>query len=72
VQALIDASEVRQQRNLALRMTEMSHDFDLQRKADLVQIQQGLGVLEGRSAAERREIMNYLVRVSQQGQRPPQ
>lgn len=72
MQALIDASEVHQQRNLALRMTELSRDFDLQRKADLVQIQQGLGVLEGRSAAERREIMNYLVRVSQQGQRPQQ
>lgn len=71
VQSLIDASEVRQQRNLALRMTELSRDFDGQRKADMVQIQQGLGFLEGRSAAERREMMNYLLRVSsQQGQRP--
>jgi hypothetical protein len=69
IQALIDESEVRQQRNLALRMAEVSRDFDLQRKADLVQIQQGLGRLEGRTdaeAARTRELVNYMMRVSQQ------
>jgi hypothetical protein len=72
VQQLIDDSEVRQQRNLALRMTEVSRDFAIQRQADLVQIQQGFGRLEGRTEAEAarsRELMNYLVRVSQQ--QPP-
>lgn len=72
IQALLDESEVRQQRNLALRIAELSRDFDLQRQADLVQIQQGLGRLEGRTEAEAaraRELMNYIVRVSQgQGQ----
>jgi anti-sigma factor RsiW len=72
IQSLIDESEVRQQRNLALRMTELSRDFDLQRKADLVTVQQGLGRLESRTEAEAvraRQMMNYIVRVSQQQQR---
>jgi hypothetical protein len=68
VQQLIDDSEVRQQRNLALRMAEISRDFAVQRQADLVQFQQGLGRLEGRTeaeAAKARELMNYIIRVSQ-------
>ena len=68
VQKLIDDAEIRQQRNLALRMTEVSRDFSVQRQADLVQIQQGLGRLEGRTEAEAaraREMMNYIMRVSQ-------
>jgi hypothetical protein len=71
VQQLIDDSELRQQRNLALRVTELSREFALQRQVDLVQIQQGLGRLEGRTeeeAARSRQIMNFL-RVSQQ--QPP-
>jgi hypothetical protein len=67
--ALIDESEVRQQRNLALRVAELARDFDVQRDADLVQIEQGLGRIEGRSEAEAarsREMMNYIQRVSQQ------
>jgi anti-sigma factor RsiW len=74
VQAMIDESEVRQQRNLALRMTEVSRDFAMQRQADLVQIQQGMGRLEGRTEAEAaraRELMNYIMRVSQPQQAPP-
>ncbi len=69
VQQLIDESEIRQQRNLALRMTEVSRDVSVQRQADLVQIQQGFGRLEGRTeqeAAKSRELMNYIMRVSQQ------
>ncbi len=72
VQQLIDDAELRQQRNLALRMTEVSRDLAVQREADLVQIQQGMGRLEGRSEAEAaraREMMNYIVRVSQQSPR---
>jgi hypothetical protein len=69
IQALIDESEVRQQRNLALRVAELSRDFDLQRRAALVESKQGLGQLEGRTEAEvarNREMMNYIMRVSQQ------
>jgi hypothetical protein len=68
VQQMIDESEIRQQRNLALRMADVSRDFSLQRRQDLVQIEQGLGRLEGRTEAEaarQREIMNYIIRVSQ-------
>lgn len=72
VQALIDASETRQQRNLAQRVTELAREFDVQRRTDLVSIQQGLGQLEGRTQAEvarTREMMNLLVRTS--GGTPP-
>jgi hypothetical protein len=65
VQALIAASEGRQQRELALRVAQVVRDFDRQRQTDLVTIQRGLGQIEG-SAAENREVLNYLVRVSQQ------
>ena len=69
VQQLLDETETRQQRNLALRVAEITRDFDFQRRADLVQIEQGLGRLEGRTAAETartRELVNYIVRTSQQ------
>jgi hypothetical protein len=65
VQALIDASESRQQRELALRVAQLVRDFDRQRQADLLRIQHGFGQLEGTTAADR-ELLNYLVRVSQQ------
>jgi hypothetical protein len=67
VQVLIDQAETRQQQNLALRMTELARDFDMQRKADFVQIQQGLGKIEGRAEAEAartQQMMNYLVRTA--------
>jgi hypothetical protein len=64
VQELIEQSELRQRRELALRMAQMTRDFDTQRQTDLVRIQQGLGQLEGSSAADR-QILNYLVRTSQ-------
>jgi anti-sigma factor RsiW len=69
VRALVADAEQRQQRELALRVAELQRDFDGQRRADLVRIQQGLGQLEGVTGAEvarQREVLNYLVRVSQQ------
>jgi len=68
VQRLIDESEVRQQQNLALRVAELSRDFDVQRRSDLVRIEQGLGRLEGQTQAEAartRQLVNYMMRVSQ-------
>lgn len=70
IQSMIDASEVRQQQNLALRVAEVTRDFDLARRSDFLRIQQGLGRVEGRSeadAARTRDLMNYIMRVSQQG-----
>jgi hypothetical protein len=68
VRSLIDESERRQERELALRLAQVMRDVDTQRRADLVNIQRGFGQLEGQSdqtAARQRELLNYLVRVSQ-------
>ena len=71
VRALIEESEQRQQRELALRTADIMRDFDSQRGADLAQIQRSFGQMEGATSAEvreQRELLNYLMRVSQQGQ----
>lgn len=68
VRKLIEESERRQQRELALRLTQVVQDFDAQRRADLVRIEQGFGQLEGitgEEAARQRALLNYLVRTSQ-------
>jgi hypothetical protein len=69
VRGLIDESESRQQRALALRLAQVLRDVDTQRRTDLVRIERGFGQLEGITGAEaarQRELLNYLVRVSQQ------
>lgn len=71
VQALIADSEQRQQRELTLRTAEVIRDFDTQRRGDLARIQQTLGRLEGTTGAEaeqQRQMLNYLMRVSQRPQ----
>jgi hypothetical protein len=68
VRALVDESERRQQRELALRLADVVQDFDSQRRTDLVRIEQGFGRMEtlaGQQAAGQRAITNYLVRASQ-------
>jgi hypothetical protein len=68
VQQMIDQSEVRQQQNLALRTTELSRDFDLQRRTDLVRVEQGFGRLSEQreqDVAQQRQLLNA-IRVSQQ------
>ena len=72
VSALIGQSEARQQRELALRLTQVVRDVDQQRRADWVRIAQGFGRLEdltGAGVMQQREMMNYLMRVSQRDQR---
>lgn len=67
VRAMIDQSEAKQQRELALRLSDVVRDFDTQRRADLVQVQQNFGQLEGQTGQEvahQRELLNYLVRTS--------
>jgi hypothetical protein len=64
VRALVAESEERQQRELALRFAQLVHEVDSQRRADLVQIEQNLGQIEGLTA-QQSEMMQYLVRVSQ-------
>ena len=68
VHALIDESERRQQRELALRVADLMRELDSQRRADLVKIDRSLGVLQNNTGVEvmkQRELLNYLVRVSQ-------
>jgi hypothetical protein len=68
VKALVQASEERQQRELALRLTQVVQDVEAQRRNDLVRIEQNMGQIEGVTGAEaarQRELLNYLVRVSQ-------
>jgi anti-sigma factor RsiW len=69
VRALIDESEQRQQRELALRTMQVVRDWDMQRKMDLARIESNFGQIEGLAGAEvreQREMLNYLMRVSQQ------
>jgi hypothetical protein len=71
VRVMIDESEQRQRRELALRTTDMVRDFDAQRNDDLVRIERTLGQMDGTTGAEvvqQRQMLNYLMRVSQRGQ----
>lgn len=68
IQQMIDQSEVRQQQNLALRVAELSREFDVQRRTDLVRIEQGFGRLNDQrelDAQQQRQLLNA-IRVSQQ------
>lgn len=68
MRALVAESERRQQRELAFRLTQAVHDLERQRQNDLVRIEQTFGHLEGFTGAEaarQREMLNYLMRVSQ-------
>jgi hypothetical protein len=67
VRALLEESERRQQRELALRVAQVTQDVEAQRRADLVRIEQNMGEIQGVTGAEavrQRELLNYLVRVS--------
>ena len=68
VRALIEESERRQQRELALRVAAMSRDIAVERRSDLAKIDRSLGQIENSTGIEvlrQRELLNYLVRVSQ-------
>ena len=69
VRALIEESERRQQRELALRTAQVMRDVDSQRRVDLAQIQSSFGQIEGLTGAEvreQRQMLNYLIRASEQ------
>jgi hypothetical protein len=68
VRELIAESERRRDQQLAVRLTQLFRDFDLQRQADLRRIQASFVQLEGMAGAEaarHREQLNSLIRVSQ-------
>jgi hypothetical protein len=68
VRAMVDETEKRQQRELALRIGEVLRDVNAQRQADLVRIDRSLGVVENNLGVEvlkQRQSLNYLMRVNQ-------
>lgn len=71
VRTMIDESEQRQRAELAFRTAEMVRDFDAQRGDDLARIERTLGQMDGTTGvevAQQRQMLNYLMRVSQRGQ----
>jgi hypothetical protein len=71
VRGLIDESEKRQQRELALRVAEVIRDVNAQRQADLIKVDRvlgtvqnnlGIAVLKNRAQMQQ---MDYFIRTSQ-------
>jgi hypothetical protein len=67
VQQLIAASEERQQRELALRLTQFNADMNMQRRADLMRITNSFGQF-GDQMMQQRQMLNNVLRVSATGQ----
>jgi len=68
---MIQESEQRQRHELALRTADVVGDFDAQRRVDLTRIERTLGQMDGTTGVEveqQRQMLNYLMRVSQRGQ----
>jgi anti-sigma factor RsiW len=75
VNALLAESERRQQRELALRLTQVLRDVDSQRTMDLSRIERTFGQMEGVTRpelAEQRQMLNYLIQRTTLQQRAPQ
>jgi hypothetical protein len=69
VETLIELSERRQQRELAFRLAQAVQDMDAQHRTDMVRLENGLGQIEGvtgKEVAQQRQLINYLMRTSQQ------
>lgn len=69
VRKIIAESETRQERQLALRVTQVIRDFDATRAGDLARVEQGLRQIQGLTDAEliqHRNTLNHLLRVTQQ------
>jgi hypothetical protein len=69
VQTLVDASEQRQRQETGMMLTQFTRDVEMQRRADLMRINQTFGALQGRAfktEAGQAEMMNLLRRVSVQ------
>lgn len=68
VEQMLAASESRQQRELALRVSQVLHDVDSQHRADMARIERTVSPVAGLTAEEiqeQRQMLNYLMRVSQ-------
>jgi DUF1009 family protein len=69
VRTLIDESERKQQRELALRVAEMARESQAQRQADLLRIDRSLGFIQANTGAEmmrnRQRLNSLAVQVNQ-------
>ena len=69
VRELVAQSESRQKGELALRISQVIHDFDAQRASDLARIQQGLGRIDAsvrEESAAHRDLTNYILASAKQ------
>ncbi len=69
MRVMIDASEKRQQTELALRVTDVMNHMTAQRNADLIKIDGLLGTIQnktGTALAQQRATINYLVSTQKQ------
>jgi len=69
VRELLAQSEIKQQGELALRISQVIRDVDAQRAADLARIQRGLGRIDAtvaEEAASHRDLTNYVLAVAKQ------
>lgn len=67
VRQIVTEAEARQETAFARRLLEVVRDFDRQRRADILLIQQGLGQYQGLTNAEiaqNRDMLNQLVRAA--------
>ena len=67
VRTMIEQSEARQQRELALRLSQVANEVETQHRADLLRMQQNFGQLEietGAQINQQQQLMDYLVRTS--------
>jgi anti-sigma factor RsiW len=63
VRDLLAASETKQNRELAFRMTQLMGDINVQRRADLLRVEQAIGHT-GVEVAKTRQQLNYVIRAS--------
>lgn len=63
VRDLLAASETRQNQELALRVTQLTRDMNIQRRADLLRVEQAIGHTSV-EMAKQRQTVNYLIRAS--------
>ena len=68
VEQMLAASETRQQRELALRVSQVLRDVDSQHRSDMARIERTVSPVAGltvEEVQEQRQMLNYLMRVSQ-------
>jgi len=64
VQTLIDESEQRQRQEIALRISQTRGEMDMQRRSDLLRINQDFGNLRGHQVKGQQEVMSLIRTVS--------